>query len=584
MFIYLIIKIYRNLIYFRIVKMKINILDTLLNSFVIEKQLKIIFIIEFIKFNLILIKYRENFKKTFFFIDPNNTLNENFIVLIRFLIISNFKYTLKKSRIIKSGDDYQIYMFSLLKYFEILKLFFYILRQLQGFSVLVFLKKKIFYEQYCKDFLKLKMLKSYDWLVILKNSLNKQFLKKTFTEKLHCYYRRYRFFLFKLKDFRFKFYLIQSRLKKVKLDIYINNQFLLIKNIQILGPMGSVKFIQNFKIRKKSQKKKIKKLYKFFKKFQSFLEGFKLKKNYYMSTKCLNFLNLSKSIVRIIKIFNNNFLKSHFENLSIWYKFCLRVKFDILFYSFSKFYPKNCKQSINEPVFFMNFLNFTSLNMISISKKNLFTILENNRFFFWILKQFSCKYNHKLILLLFKIENMIFNYGRSTFNDNIRKLFFEIGAQDSFLNWYMILCLSKNFNVSFSKIPKKNFSRLLTISVFPKKKFFLINFFICQGSTEFFKIYIGNVLDTQFKKQLKYIGVILKLFKMNGTIGKNLIELLYSTLFLSSWNLVEKKIFWKYWVFIEIFKCDRISRQILFNLRLTYFFLNQYKLFNENFF
>jgi hypothetical protein len=554
----------------------------MIKSSVIDKNLNVIFIFEFINFKLITLKYWESFKKIFFFIDQKNTLNEKLFMFVRFLIISNFKYKFEKTKIKKNDDFCQIYIFSLLKYFEVLKLFLYVLIQLKWTLVLVFLKSKVLYDQYCKYFLKLKTVKNHDCPIILKNILNKRFLKKSLTKKLYFYYHRYSFSFSKLKGFPFKFYCIKSGPKNVNLNVYLNTRFTFIKNIQILGPVRSIKFIHKFRILQNTPEQRGKKNYWFLKKSRCFQESFKLNKNYFLSNKCFNFLKLRKSIERIIKIFINSFFKSNFENFSIWYNFCLQIKFDILFYSFSKFYLKNWKQIINKPIFFMNFLNFTCFKKTSISKKNLYTLLDNNRFFFWILKQSS--YNYKLVFLLFKIENTIFNYGKLTLSNNIRKLFFEVGAQDSFLNRYMILSLSKYYKISFNNTTKKNFRGLSFFSVFPKERCFFINFFICEGSKKFFKFFIGTVLDTQFKKQLRYIGIILKLFKINGAIGKILIELLYSALFLPSWNLIDKKIFWKYWVFVENFKSNKISGQILFNLRLSFFFVNQYKLFNENFF
>jgi hypothetical protein len=81
----------------------------------------------------------------------------------------------------------------------------------------------------------------------------------------------------------------------------------------------------------------------------------------------------------------------------------------------------------------------------------------------------------------------------------------------------------------------------------------------------------------------KNIRFILNLVVISGLVGKTPINPVYSFKFLREWNVLDRKFFWKYWIFNEVFNTNTISRTLMFKIRLSYFFLYKYNYSKDNF-
>jgi hypothetical protein len=314
--------------------------------------------------------------------------------------------------------------------------------------------------------------------------------------------------------------------------------------------------IKNFKKSNFTKRQVI--FYEKIKEFDIFLKSKKL---------CTNF-GFKLRFFEIIKILiprSLNFLGRDICNQSL--------DLDII-YNFNNFFW--CKCSINIP-----FRGFKlRLWSIEYSKKinDLYIFLKTTNFFFVNLKNFYS--NNKLIFRFLWFEVLTIKYGKDLYHGDLRH--------------HNILNISKNSRINFifswiirSHTVSPNFSLKFKIQNSPKSfiiyknNFLLVHIFIHHATI---KVHKRSIELMKTKKRLTNIGMILKTYQIKGLIGKNYIAFLYFALISNRWDFHDKKVFWKYWIFCEIFNPNKNLKCTMFRIRLNFFFLNRFNLFKQPFF
>ena len=217
---------------------------------------------------------------------------------------------------------------------------------------------------------------------------------------------------------------------------------------------------------------------------------------------------------------------------------------------------------------------------IEYSKKfnDLYIFLKTKNFFFISLKSFYS--TNTLIFRFLWYEILIIKYGKDFYYRDLNH-FNVLNISENSLNSFIFLWIIRNHT------PTSNFSLKYKIQKFPKSfiisknNLLLVHFFIHQATIKSNKRSMEMV---EKKKRLTNIGIILKTYLIKGLVGKNYIALIYSVLNSNRWNLIDKKVFWKYWICCEIFNPNKNLKSIMFKIRLNFFFLNRFNLFKQPFF
>lgn len=158
----------------------------------------------------------------------------------------------------------------------------------------------------------------------------------------------------------------------------------------------------------------------------------------------------------------------------------------------------------------------------------------------------------------------------------------ELSTTNDFLNNLTLLFLSKHCKINLNQ--KRKIRRFNKFVAFPMNNFFSISLFIQKGLSVFSIIYRGSLIETELRKTLKYMGLIIKIHLIKGLVGKRIAKFFYSTVFIFQWNIGDKKIFWKYWLFNEILKSNKQVRTLLFRFRKCYFITLKHTIFKGDFF
>ena len=187
-----------------------NLFNTFLSSPVLEKFLRFIFIFEFKNFKMVKIINKKNFKNNFLCITKEDKSTEKSALLIRFVISKILKPKMYRG---KEVNCFQIYQYYCLKYFEILKIYFYYSPKILLFFSLFFWKREIFLKQHFYYLSRLNLSIRFDIHRISKEILNKKSLELNSEKKNFFSDLKYFFYFPKKKKFFIEkfFFKIQNK-------------------------------------------------------------------------------------------------------------------------------------------------------------------------------------------------------------------------------------------------------------------------------------------------------------------------------------------------------------------------------------
>jgi hypothetical protein len=178
----------------------------------------------------------------------------------------------------------------------------------------------------------------------------------------------------------------------------------------------------------------------------------------------------------------------------------------------------------------------------------------------------------------------MWKFGKKILLKHMKDLKLKSLISDIPLNNLILINLSKNCKIKFYESSKIRIRDLGYNLFLTKNKIFFSDFFVHYGISKINKINVGSIIEPKMKIFLKNLRFILNLVVISGLVKKTLINPVYSFKFLKEWNVLDRKFFWKYWIFNEVFSTNKISRTMMFEMRLSYFFLYKYNFSKNNFF
>jgi len=540
-----------------------NLFNTFLLSPILKKFLKFIFIFEFKNFKMV---NKKNFKNNFLYITKEDKWTEKSALLIRFVISKILKPKMCRG---KEGNCFQIYQYYFLKYFEILKIYFYYSPKILLFFSLFFWKREIFLKQHFYYLSRLNLSIRFDIHRISKEILNKKSLELNSEKKNFFSDLKYFFYFPKKKNFLLKNFFLKFKINNFKFSILSETYYKFPKNLKFfLNFMKSKKWNYVFG---KLNNRIIE--FIFWKELDYYLFNIKKDKIKVYCGSHIQVLNIGVCILKIYKFFSLFFFK-----LLNKLEFYFPINLDIIFCSIGKFFLKIfTKRNI-----------FSKIKGFKFIQKNyrgggtFFAFLESINSFFCSFKIYENKTS--LFSIWFKVENIMWKFGKKILIRHIKDLKLKSLISDIPLNNLILINLAKNCKIKFCQSSKIKIRDLDYYLFLTKNKIFFSDFFVHYGISKINKINVGFFIEPKMKIFFKNIRFILNLVVISGLIGKTLINPVYSFKFLREWNVLDRKFFWKYWIFNEVFNTNKISRTMMFKMRLSYFFLYKYNFSKDNFF
>jgi hypothetical protein len=515
-----------------------NLFNTFLLSPILEKFLRFIFIFEFKNFKMFKMVNKKNFKNNFLYITKEGKSTEKSALLIRFVISNILKPKMYRG---KEVNWFQIYQYYFLKCFEILKIYFYYSPKILLFFSRFFWKRENFLKQHFYYLFRLNLSIRFDIHKISKEILNKK--------SPELYSKKKNFFI----DLKYFFYFSKKK------NFFLN--FMKSKKWNYVFGKLDNRLIE----------------FTFWKELDYYLFNLKKDKIYVYCGSQIKVLNFGVYILKIYKFFNLFFFKFLNKIQLNKLEFNFLIDLDIIFCSIGKFFHK----IFNKRNRFSKIKSFKFIQKNYRGEGTFFAFLESINSFFWSFKNYQNK--TRLFLIWFKVENIILKFGEKILLRHIKDLKLKSLISDIPLNNLILINLSKNCKIKFYQSSKVKIRDLDYNLFLTKNKIFFSDFFVHYGISKINKINIGSFIEPKMKIFFKNIRFILNLVVISGWVGKTPINPVYSFKFLREWNMLDRKFFWKYWIFNEVFNTNTISRTIMFKIRLSYFFLYKYNYSKDNF-
>ena len=547
-----------------------NLFNTFLSSPILEKFLRFIFIFEFKNFKMVKMVNKKNFKNNFLYITKEDKSTEKSALLIRFVISNILKPKMYRG---EEVNCFQIYQYYFLKYFEILKIYFYYSPKILLF-ILFFWKREIFLKQHFYSLSKLNLSIRFDIHRISKDFLNKKSPELHSEKKNFFSNLKYFFYFPKKKSFLLKNFFLKSKVNKFKFSSWSTTFYKVPKNLNFfLNFMKSKKWNYVFGNLNNRMIEFV-----FWKELDYYLFNFKNDKiNVYCGSR-IKVLNIGVYILKIYKFFSFFFFKLLNKIQLNKLEFYFPIDLDIIFCSIGKFFLK----IFNKRNIFSKIKRFKFIQKNYTGGGTFFAFLESINSFFCSFKNYENKTN--LFLIWFKVENIMWKFGGKILLRHIKDLKLKSLISDIPLNNLILINLSKNYKIKFYQSSKIKIRDLDCNLFLTKKNIFFSDFFVHHGISKLNKIKFGFFIEPKMKIFLKNLRFVLNLVVISGLVGKTLVNQVYSFKFLREWNVLDRKFFWKYWIFNEVFNTNKIFRTMMFKMRLSYFFLYKYNFFKDNFF